>query len=218
MPAMLIKNILRRPAAALIGIVLAALAQRLYVLAVKLPTINSDEAIIGLMARHIQAGARPFFYYGQSYYGPLDAYLDALVFSLWGSSDLTLRLLPLLCSLLFVPAVYWLGSRLYSVRVGLVSALFAAVCPAFLAVRGLKGDAAYSLVLLIGTLNLLLFQDWLARPSRWKLVGLAALSLLGTWVFPLMLYYVFAMLATAVWVALKARQRISVFMPRKFFA
>jgi hypothetical protein len=196
---------LRKPAAVLAGIMLAAFAQRLYVLAIKLPTINSDEAIIGLMGRHIQAGERPFFYYGQSYYGPLDAYLDALIFSLWGSNDLTLRLLPLLCSLLFVPAVYWLGRRIYSERVGMVSAMFAALCPAFLAVRGLKGDAAYSLVLLIGTLSLLLFQDWLARPSRWKLAGLAALSLLGTWVFPLMLFYVFAMLATGVWVAVKAR-------------
>lgn len=198
-------NRFRKPGAALVGIMLAAFAQRLYVLAVKLPTINSDEAIIGLMARHIQAGARPFFYYGQSYYGPLDAYLDALVFSVWGSSDLTLRVLPLLCSFLFVPAVYGLGRRMYSERVGLISALFAAVCPAFLAVRGLKGDAAYSLVLLLGTLSLLLFQDWLARPSRWKLAGLAVLSLLGTWIFPLMLFYVFAMLATATWVVLQAR-------------
>lgn len=203
---MRIINEFRKPAAPLAGIVLLAFIQRAYVLAVKLPTINSDEAIIGLIARHIQIGERPFFYYGQSYYGQLDAYLDSLVFSIWGCGDLTLRLLPFMCSLLFVVAVYFLGRQLYSERVAILSALVAALCPAFLAVRGIKGDAAYSLVLLVGTLGLILFQDWLARPSRWKLAGLAVLSLLGIWVYPLMFYYVFAMLAT--WVVVRILPRL----------
>ena len=210
---MQIKNLFRKPAAALVGIILLAFIQRAYVLAVKLTAINSDEAIIGLMARHILAGERPFFYYGQSYYGPLDTYLNGLIFSIWGSSDLTLRVLPFLGSLLFVAAVYALGKRIYSVQVGLISALFAALCPAFLAVRGLKGDAAYTLVLLIGTLSLILFQDWLARPSRLKLAGLAALTLLGIWVLPLMLYYVFAMLAA--WVVTRIQRPLDPTPPHR---
>jgi hypothetical protein len=189
----LMKQWVRKPTLLLAGILLLAIAQRLVVLLVKLPTINSDEAIIGLMARHILAGERPLFYYGQSYYGPLDAYLNAFVFSIWGSSDLALRALPFLCSLLFIVGMYALGRRIYSEQVGLVSALVAAICPAFLAVRGIKGDAAYSLVLLLSALSLFLFQDWLAHPSRLKLAGLVVVTLLGIWIFPLMLYGVFAM-------------------------
>jgi hypothetical protein len=35
--------------------------------------LNSDEAVVGLMARHILDGKRPVFYYGQAYMGSLDA-------------------------------------------------------------------------------------------------------------------------------------------------
>jgi hypothetical protein len=34
---------------------------------------NSDEAIVGLMARHMLQGERPLFFYGQAYLGSLDA-------------------------------------------------------------------------------------------------------------------------------------------------
>ncbi|GAB4469356.1 MAG: hypothetical protein Kow0088_01210 [Anaerolineales bacterium] len=48
-------------------------------------TINADEAIVALMARHILLnGERPIFFYGQAYMGSLDAYLVALGFALFG--------------------------------------------------------------------------------------------------------------------------------------
>ena len=53
---------------------------------------NSDEAVIGLMAKHILNGARPVFYYGQAYMGSLDAFLVAGMFQLLGEQVYSIRL------------------------------------------------------------------------------------------------------------------------------
>ena len=136
----------------LIVILMVSAAWKIILLALDVVPLNSDEAIVGLMARHILQGERPFFYYGQSYYGPLDAYLTSLLFAVFEPNDFALRIVPLAASLLFVIVIYYLGKALYSRQVGLWSAAYAAIAPAFLLVRGLKGDAAYSLVLLISAL------------------------------------------------------------------
>src|SRR5216683_3038295 len=39
---------------------------------------NSDQAMVGLMARHVLAGEHTAFYWGQSYNGTLETYLTAL--------------------------------------------------------------------------------------------------------------------------------------------
>jgi len=186
-------------------ILLAGLGLRLYLLVYKLLGIGSDEAVIGLMARHILQGERPFFYYGQSYYGPLDAYLTSLLFAVFPPNDFVLRIVPLTASLLFVVVIFHLGKALYSREVGYWSAAYAAIAPAFLLVRGLKGDAAYSLVLLIGALALLCFHGLTQRFSCWRLAGLIGLCLLGLWVFPLMLYTIGAIVLTWLITRLAAR-------------
>lgn len=201
------KRLFQREWAILGGLVLAGLGLRLYLLTYKLLGIGSDEAVVGLMARHILQGERPFFYYGQSYYGPLDAYLTSLLFAVLKPNDFVLRIVPLAASLLFVVVIYHLGKALYSRQVGLWSAAYAAIAPAFLLVRGLKGDAAYSLVLLISALALLVFHRLMQRFSYWRLAGLIGLCVLGLWVFPLMLYTIGAMGLTWVFMRLDARRQ-----------
>jgi hypothetical protein len=171
-------------------ILVLALIIRVFVLTHSMKDVNSDEAIVGLMAHHILNGERPLFYYGQVYYGPLDAYLTAPVFAFFGSDYFTLRVVPLISSLLFVWAVFLLGKNLYSESAGLLAALYVAVGPPFLIERGLKADAAYSLILLFGTFSLILAHSIFQQPSRKKIISLAFLSLSGLWVFPLMLYYI----------------------------
>ena len=57
---------------------------------------DSDQAIVGLMAKHLVEGrAFPVFYYGQNYMLGVDAYLAAPFFLLAGPSVITLKL-PLL--------------------------------------------------------------------------------------------------------------------------
>src|SRR6266851_2035799 len=56
---------------------------------------NADEAIVGLMARHILQGERPVFFYGQAYLGSLDAWLVAGAFAIFGESVWPIRLVQI---------------------------------------------------------------------------------------------------------------------------
>lgn len=47
----------------------------------------------------------------------------------FGTSDVLIRIPPLICGLLLIPAVYWLGVTAHSRTVGLLAAWFAAVSP-----------------------------------------------------------------------------------------
>ena len=59
-------------------------------------SFDSDQAITGLMAKHlIESRAFPVFYYGQNYMLGVEAYLAAPVFAVAGVSVTTLKL-PLL--------------------------------------------------------------------------------------------------------------------------
>lgn len=74
---------------------------------------DSDEAVVGLMAKHILAGERPVFFYGQTYMGSLDAYLTAVSFHLLGASVFSMRLVQLLLFVLLILSTYRLALRLY---------------------------------------------------------------------------------------------------------
>jgi len=188
-----LRSIVQNKVFVLGGILILGLFLRIFTLAYRLQYINSDEAIIGLMARHILQGSFPIFYYGQQYYGPLDAYLTAPLFFLFGSSSATLHIIPLISSTLFIFVIEKLGTALYSPKVGLISAIFAALSSNFLTIRGLQADAAYSILLLIGTYSLLVFNQTIRHLSLGKITFLICICLLGVWVFPLMLYYISAM-------------------------
>src|SRR5436190_23495251 len=87
----------------LAGLLLVGLGVRLAVIASPLGEIDGDEAVVGLMARHIAfVGERPVFYWGQPYLGSLEAFTAAPFFRLFDSSTLLLKLVPTTYSLGFV--------------------------------------------------------------------------------------------------------------------
>lgn len=90
---------------------------------------NSDEAIIGLMARHILEGHPiPTFFYGQNYMGSFGAMLVALGFVVAGQSVQTIRLVQGLLMLIGVGTSYLLARRITgSPRVGLMTAFLMAI-------------------------------------------------------------------------------------------
>ena len=80
----------------LLAILLVAVSWKIFLLAKDVIPFNSDEAIVALMARHILAGERPVFFYGQVYMGSLDAFLVAAGFSIFGESVWVIRMIQLL--------------------------------------------------------------------------------------------------------------------------
>ena len=63
---------------------------------------DSDEAVEGLMARHVLEGEHPAFLWGQRYKGVPEVYLAAAVFAVAGPSVIALKSVTLACFALFV--------------------------------------------------------------------------------------------------------------------
>src|SRR3954452_10114451 len=109
----------RAYAFALGGLLLVGLALRLAVIASPLGEIDGDEAVVGLMARHIAfLGERPVFYYGQPYLGSLEAFSAAPLFKLFDSSTALLKLVPTLYSLGFLAVCAVMTRRLFGPAAG----------------------------------------------------------------------------------------------------
>src|SRR5712671_4914080 len=97
--------------ASFIGLFVIVAATRFAILFASQTHVHSDEAIIGLMGKHILEGRHfPFYMYGQAYNAGAawEAYLAAIAFAFFGVSVISLKscivVLSLLCLILF----YWL--------------------------------------------------------------------------------------------------------------
>ncbi|MEO7442820.1 MAG: hypothetical protein ABIW46_04730, partial [Acidimicrobiales bacterium] len=92
--------------------------------------LDSDGAIVGLIALRFNAGEFPAFYWAQAYGGNLEPAVDALVFRLVGPSSVTLRLVPLVLSLGVVLLTFRIGAATVGRRAALVGAALFALGPA----------------------------------------------------------------------------------------
>lgn len=169
----------RFPLRPLIIVLAAALVGRVLLLASGAVSFHSDEAVVGLMARHILAGERPIFFYGQAYMGSLDAWLIALGFTVFGQSVLAIRIVESILYLLFVATGFLVAWRVSArVIVAAVAALVLAVPNVLLALYSTATLGGYNETLLLGNLILLLGWDITHehRQSywRWELLGLCA--------------------------------------------
>ena len=73
---------------------------------------DSDQAIVGLMAKHLAEGrAKPLFFYGQEYMLAVEAWVMAPVFALLGPTVLALRLTMILLNVAGALALWWLLMR-----------------------------------------------------------------------------------------------------------
>ncbi|MGI5144971.1 hypothetical protein ACQEVC_00995 [Plantactinospora sp. CA-294935] len=107
----------RRPTPGRVAAVLGVLGvgYRLGLLLAEVPPSNSDEAVTGLVARHVAQGREfPLFFYGQYYMGALESYLAAPLFAVLGSSTFVLRLPNLLLYAAFLALMWQLTRRLYT--------------------------------------------------------------------------------------------------------
>ena len=84
------------------------------------PATNSDEGNMGLLALHVAfQGDHPTFFYGLPYMAPLEGYIAAPLFRIFGISLFTLRigLLPLFVA--FLMCMYYLTRLLYTEKFAL---------------------------------------------------------------------------------------------------
>jgi len=147
------------------------------------PGLHVDEAVYGLMARDIVAGARPVFFSAYTGREPLFMYLMAGLFSLVGDGAWALRLTSAAAGTLTVALAFALARALYGPRVGLVSAALLAVHYGHLTVSR-NGYPNVLIPPLEALSALLLYLAWRAGgrvTALWALGGAAAGLVLYTY-------------------------------------
>lgn len=136
--------------------VLFAAGLKIILLATGRIPFNADEAIVALMARHINQGNLPIFFYGQSYMGSMDAILVALGFKAFGEAVSVIRILQ---SLLYLGTVYTtavLGKIIFkSPRAAVIAGMLAAVPPVNVSLYTTISLGGYGELLFIGNLLLI---------------------------------------------------------------
>ncbi|MHB8628018.1 MAG: glycosyltransferase family 39 protein [Aggregatilineales bacterium] len=174
-------------------VLVVALALRVIVLASGAVSFHSDEAIIALMARHINQGLPiPTFFYGQAYMGSLDAILVASGFRVFGEQVLTIRLVESALYLAIVSATTGLAFRLTGQAwIAIVTGLLVAIPPVTMTLYTTMTLGGYNETLLFGTLALWLgydlSTDYPDSIGRWALLG--AIAGLGWWTNGLIVVY-----------------------------
>lgn len=176
----------------LLAIGAAALAWKVILLAMVEVPFNADEAIVGLMARHILDGERPIFFYGQAYLGSLDAYLISFTMALVGRTVAAIRWTQVLIYVGTVVTTGLLAARAFRSRfAGATAALLMAVPTVNVTLYTTVSIGGYGEALLIGNLLLLCLAaaGSQARPPAWLFPAWGLLAGLGFWGFGLTLIY-----------------------------
>ena len=113
-------------------ILIATAILRFLILFVWQTHVTSDEAIIGLMGKHILEGrAFPFYFYGISYNASCawEAYLAVIPFAIAGVSVIALKIPTVLLSVVCLALFYVMTTRLYSIRVATMASLIFGLWP-----------------------------------------------------------------------------------------
>jgi 4-amino-4-deoxy-L-arabinose transferase-like glycosyltransferase len=146
----------RRFLIGLAALAVVGLGFRLAIIASPLGEIDGDEAVVGLMARHIAfTGERPVFYYGQPYLGSLEAFSAAPLFRVFDSSTQVLKLVPAAYSLGFLALSALLAKRLFGAWPALATAAYLSLPPSMWAVWSTKARGGYAELLFLGEAVLL---------------------------------------------------------------
>ena len=182
------------------AVVAAGIALRLVVLFGPLGRPDSDEAIAGLIARHLGSDGLPAFYWGQHYGGTIEALPVALSMKLFGTSVAAMRVPTLLLGVANAALVWRCGRRVMSEGSARVAGLLAWVWPPAVVWYGSREMLFYAPTVTFGLIAVLLAlrlgaADRDRTAGRWWIAewaGLGAALGFGWWTSPNLSYFVVA--------------------------
>ena len=149
-------------------------------------TVDSDEAVVGLMARRFRDGHWRAFYWGQHFASTQETALVALA----GASRLALKLVPGALSGVAALLTWRVGRRFLDERVAQLAGLLFWVAPGTYVWWSTKERGLYWSSLVLGLVLVLAAQRLVSDGGRWRdgmLFGAAAG--LGVWASPTVLYF-----------------------------
>lgn len=200
-----------------VPILLAAILKG-FVIPVGTTPFNADEAIVALMARHINQGQLPAFFYGQYYMGSLDAMLIAVFFRILGEHVWVIRVVQSILYLGTVATTVLLASKVIkNDRAAFYAGLLVALPTVNVTLYSTVSLGGYGEMLLIG--NLLLLGgigviDQLQVPQKtnakvyWCLVAWGFGAGFAFWVVGLTLVYSLPVIIGLVWLLIKKNRDI----------
>jgi hypothetical protein len=159
---------------------------------------DSDEAVEGLMARHVLLGELPLFLWGQRYKGIPEVYLSAAALHWWPASVVALKAITLGCFAVYACLNFRLLTELFSRRVAWIATALLVAGPPSLVFWSLSGSAEMVISFIAGTCVCLGVLAWRRTGSRTGLVAAATALGFGLWVQQYILYYVVALAVAAI--------------------
>jgi 4-amino-4-deoxy-L-arabinose transferase-like glycosyltransferase len=198
-------------------IILAAVI-KLVVWSPDVTPFNADEAIVALMARHINQGQLMPFFYGQHYMGSLDAILVAALFKVFGEAVWVIRLVQSILYLGTVVTTITLAKKILgTLKAALFAGLLVAIPPVNVTLYTTVSLGGYGEMLLIGNLLLLSGLSLINqirepgfKPGRGFYFGIFSWSLgagFAFWVIGLSLVYSLPVLMMLGWELIKTRSK-----------
>lgn len=176
-------------------IILVGALLRLYYMLVPGETVtrlSPDEAVYGLEAIHIMKGERPVFFYAQPYTGATSAYISAFLFSIFGISDIALKIVPFVFSLLIIFLEFKLAEAVFkNSKMALVAAGLTALGSPFWLNWSSRAGTGYIETMVFGALVFLMTLKivWGKEPSARNFFLLGLVAGFGFWVQPTIAYY-----------------------------
>ena len=181
----------RRGLAFIVPFVAAVLLKAVLIPTSAIP-LDSDEAIPMLMAKHILAGERPLFWYGEDYGGSLDSFLIAGAYSLLGVSVSAARVVQSLEYLGAILFTYLLARRIIHNRFAALATAWLMALPTPLLSLFTTTALLYTIVMLLGSMLLFVGHKLLHESGEslalWLVFG--ALAGLAFWTFGILLIYI----------------------------
>ncbi|MDQ3957563.1 MAG: glycosyltransferase family 39 protein [Actinomycetota bacterium] len=181
-------------------LVAVGVALRVWILLEPIGALDSDEAIVGLMARHMLDGEFPLFFWGQSYGGSHEALLTAAVFGVFGASTLGIKLVPLALHAGACVLLWRVGRRTVGEPAATVAAALFWVWPAAFVWWSLKATGFYEVALVLTLLTTVLVLRLAERDSASDMALLGLVVGVGWWSTP---QFVFVAAPALVWLAVR---------------
>lgn len=185
---------------------LAGIALRLWVLSSPLGIIDSDEAVSGLVARHMLDGEWSTFLWGQTYGGTAEAILTAGLFAVFGTNLFIFKLVPIVVYAVACVLAWRIGRRIGGELTGALAGVLLWVFPPAFVWGSTKARMFYATGTVLATAAVLLvlrLSESLRDSGRSSTRDVALLGLvlgLTLWTAPVAL---FAAAPAVVWLLVR---------------
>jgi mannosyltransferase len=130
------------------------------------------------------------------YVAPLSHYVTWAMQAAFGDSEVVARIPSALAGIALVPAAYAFAARLFTPRIGLITAALVALSP--YSAWYSRDARMYSLLMLASTLYLLCFVEAVTRPNRLNAALLVLLGVIGIYIHQ---YFVLVLFSSTAYIA-----------------